>query len=503
MDTGLDVIDKLIAYWGDDWNAHEADYLTVIIPGIVRSDDSVQLTKKEKKYTLLLQRLLSAEEWAQLPVLIAQRRAGQLRVLSSDQAREMERKEAERRAAEERARIEAIAKQQAARKKALLLRTREALASDFLSADKRVTIDPDVELLNPNEYNELKQRFVQDWALRRNLQPLDPEQAAAVATIESDVQVIARAGSGKTRTLTTRAIFLQKHCRVSPQALLLLAFNKKAAEEMRSRLAEALGTDLPHVMTFHALAYALAQPEDTLLFDDVSADQFGLSYEVQEVIDEHIRATEYRGRIRDLMLAHFREDWERIEGGQFQLTMDELLAYRRALPRESLKGDYVKSFGERIIANTLFEYSIEYRYEHNFRWDDSNYRPDFTIPIGAKGGVVIEYFGLEGDADYDDMSQQKRQFWAGRPEWQFLEFSPNDLVRNNTDGFVRILLQTLSKRGIPCRRRSEEEIWELIKRRAVDGFTAAMTNFIGRCRKSNLTPESLELMVAKHMLFDC
>jgi hypothetical protein len=66
----------------------------------------------------------------------------------------------------------------------------------------------------------------------------------------------------------------------------LIEFSKKAAEEMKDRLAQALGEDLPHVMTFHALAYALVPQEGTLMFDDPSTDQWGLSREVQEVIDE-------------------------------------------------------------------------------------------------------------------------------------------------------------------------------------------------------------------------
>lgn len=327
---------------------------------------------------------------------------------------------------------------------------------------------------------------------------LDLEQSAAVAATKGDIQVVARAGSGKTRTLVTRAIFLLKHCRVAPRALLLLAFNKKAAEEMKGRLAQALGEDLPHVMTFHALAHALVHPEETLVFDDASADQLGLSREVQEVIDEHVRSQEYGNLIRDLMLAHFRDDWEHIVDGRFQMTMNEFLAHRRALPRESLKGDYVKSFGEKVIANALFEYGVEYRYERNFRWNGINYRPDFTIFIGTKSGVIIEYFGLTGDTDYDEMSQAKRKFWAGKNEWKFIEFSPEDLAKNGVDAFVQLLLQKLQEAGVSYQRRPEEEIWELVKRRALDGFTAAMKTFVGRCRKGNLSPDNLESMVAGH-----
>ncbi|MBI1930089.1 UvrD-helicase domain-containing protein [Candidatus Poribacteria bacterium] len=497
--TALELIDKLIACWSD-WDF-------ILAPSIVRSDGSVWLTNNEKEIVTELRQLLSPGEWQELPMLIAQRRAKKLREVrhreDEERARREEEKEREQheiereRKRQERERLQAE-EAQIARKRALVARLKDVFESDFLSADGVLAAAPDADLVSGDEYDELKTRFVQDWAARERHPPLDSEQAAAVAATEGDVQVVARAGSGKTRTLVTRAIFLQKHCRVFPRELLLLAFNKKAAKDMKSRLAQALGENLPYVMTFHALAYALVHPEEDLLFDDASTDQLGLSREVQEVIDEHVMSEKDSVRIRELMLAHFREDWERIVDGRFQMTMDEFLAHRRSLPRESLKGDYVKSFGEKVIANALFEHGVEYRYERNFRWNEVNYRPDFTILTGLKSGVVIEYFGLKGDADYDEMSEQKRTFWAERDGWTLLEFSPTDLMSNGVDGFARILLQKLQEAGVPWERRTEEEIWELVRRRALDSFTTAMRTFVGRCRKLNLSPNDLESMVAGH-----
>jgi DNA helicase-4 len=506
--TGLELIDELIACW-PGWNALERYYLTELAPQIVRSTGHTWLPERERRIVSSLRGLLSEKEWSQLPELIEARRTNNLKALASDceradaldaaRRREVEeqagrKKECERQARERRQAQEA----EMARKIALIARLQDHFESDFLSADRVLAPDADAELVTGPEYQALKTRFVQDWAARTLQYSLDTEQAAAIAATGGDVQVVARAGSGKTRTLVTRAIFLQKHCGVCSRELLLLAFNKKAAEEMKSRLSEILGADLPHVMTFHALAHALVHPDEELVFDDASADQFGLSREVQEVIDEHVRSREYGPRIRDLMLAHFREDWERIVAGRFELTMDEFLSHRRALPRESLKGDYVKSFGEKVIANALFEHSVEYRYERNFRWNGVNYRPDFTIFVGRRGGVIIEYFGLEGDAEYDKMSQQKRMFWAGHDEWTFLEFSPRDLMGRGLDGFVQLLLREVTKAGVSCQRRTEQEIWKFVKRRALDRFTKAMQIFVSRCRKLDLSPDNLQAMVAGH-----
>src|SRR5262249_22409315 len=152
-----------------------------------------------------------------------------------------------------------------------------------------------------------------------------------------------------------------------------------AADVMRDRLKEHLGPDVPHVMTFHALAHALVHPEESLLFDEPAAGNQGQSRQVQRVIDDHLRSEEFRPVIRELMLMHFRDDWERIVEGRFHLPIEELNEYRRALPRETLRGEYVKSFGEKLIANTLFENDVAYRYERNFRWNGVNYKPDFSV----------------------------------------------------------------------------------------------------------------------------
>jgi len=515
----LHLLDKLIGCW-NDWE-HQAEwYVSVLAAGIASFDPALSLTGEEKAITTQLHELLTEDEWSRLPELLRQRRAGKLQRLESDCRRDeaaeaarlreeerlsqqKEQEELERRKAEqerqrreqERRRAEEAVK---ARKRALIDRINHQFISDFLCAAQGLAADPDAELMSPGEFDELRVRFVQDWATRELHASIDHEQAAAVAAHGGDVLVEARAGSGKTRTLVTRAIFLQKHCGVLPGELLLLAFNKNAADEMKGRLAANLGEDLPHAMTFHALAHALVHPKEEIVFDDLSADQLGLSREIQEVIDEHVRSRECAPRIRTLMLTHFREDWERIVAGRFELAMDEFLEYRRALTRESLRGDYVKSYGERVIANALFEHGVDYRYERNFRWSGVNYRPDFTIPTKPGTGVIIEYFGLSGDADYDEMSERKRQFWGRQVGWTFIEFSPIDLASNGEASFIEHLLARLAAAGITWQRRSEEELWELIRARAVDKFTEAMRTFIGRCRKRNLTHTELEGMIANH-----
>lgn len=381
-----------------------------------------------------------------------------------------------------------------------LNRLKECFEQNFLNAYQFYQNER-TDHISPDEYETAKINYVQSWAKDR-LDPMpDREQAAAIGAVEGHVQVVARAGSGKTATLVNRALFLQQHCGVSPDEMLLLAFNRKAAGEMRNRLASYLQDSTPHTMTFHALAYAMVRPGE-ILFDETEGEQ-RQSRAIQEVIDGYLRdrnCHNYYNKIRDLMMKYFREDWERIVLGGYDLTPEEMLHYRRSLPRESLNGKYFKSFGEKVIADFLFEHDINYSYMRDYWSNNVNYRPDFTHFTGDDCGVVIECFGPEGTPDYDPMSHEKRSYWGQEPNWRLLEFPLHDLKSDEVEDVYASLKQQLEDCGIPCNRLSEEEIWNKIKDRAIDHFTEITVGFIRRCRKLCLTPDQLSEKVDNH---DC
>jgi DNA helicase-2/ATP-dependent DNA helicase PcrA len=90
----------------------------------------------------------------------------------------------------------------------------------------------------------------------RYLDALNPEQREAVETLDGPLLVLAGAGTGKTRVLTTRIAHILSLGRARPSQILAVTFTNKAAREVKARVGQLIGgvvEGMPWLGTFHAI----------------------------------------------------------------------------------------------------------------------------------------------------------------------------------------------------------------------------------------------------------
>lgn len=247
--------------------------------------------------------------------------------------------------------------------------------------------------------------------------PLTPDQIRAVMCFENRMLVVASAGSGKTSTMVAKAVYAVHRKIVSPDRILLLAFNAKAAEELGTRSAAAFqrvgeSDTTVDARTFHSLGLSIIgaatgkKPNVPEWAVDTTA---GLRKLMTIVDDLKDRSAEFRTKW-DLFRVVFGRDLP-----EFGSTSDsdgwdrDGNGYVR-----TIRGERVRSHEERLICDWLFYNGVNYEYERKYEFDTATadnrqYFPDFYYPdigvyhehlaLNAAGEPPTEFTGyLEGVA---------------------------------------------------------------------------------------------------------
>lgn len=92
-----------------------------------------------------------------------------------------------------------------------------------------------------------------------NLEELNEQQRSAVLYNDGPLLILAGAGSGKTKVLTTKIAYLVEKMHVSPYSILAITFTNKAAREMKERISLLIGADAKkmQISTFHSFGLRL------------------------------------------------------------------------------------------------------------------------------------------------------------------------------------------------------------------------------------------------------
>jgi DNA helicase-2/ATP-dependent DNA helicase PcrA len=125
------------------------------------------------------------------------------------------------------------------------------------------------------------------------LASLNPAQRDAVEHVDGPLLILAGAGSGKTRVITSRIAYLLQQELAQPGEVLAVTFTNKAAEEMRQRVEQLVGSECREIWlsTFHSLcarllrreAPAIDLPRDFVIYD--SSDQLAVVRQAMKTLD--------------------------------------------------------------------------------------------------------------------------------------------------------------------------------------------------------------------------
>jgi len=316
---------------------------------------------------------------------------------------------------------------------------------------------------------------------------LDDEQLTAVAS-DRNALVTARAGSGKTRVIVGKIVELLTNQNMRESNIKAFCFNNGAKAEINDRLnnrvlvggvAKYRGTNI--ATTFHAFAKKICGYDG-----EIVTDRTGL---IKEILNKlRTENPELDGKI----YAFFRKEILNIDSKNFS-SEQSYYEFIRNTKYTALNGEKVKSVGEKIIADYLFEHGIKYVYEKPFYQGKKETRPDFYLP---DFDLVWEHWAVDGSesprrraeftrcvGDYDEYLENKkwkREFWS---KSKLIETENSDFTNRETaEDCIR---RTLAKHGIVKEKLDERVLRQAVWEKSIDGFTLLIDQFINKLQQND------------------
>lgn len=324
------------------------------------------------------------------------------------------------------------------------------------------------------------------------------EQAKAIATDEETTLVLAGAGTGKTGVITGKVAHLVRNEDALPEEILVLAYNRDAAEEIRMRL----GGDLAGatVRTFHAfgrgiIGKASVAPTISRLAEDPRARNQAFDQILNDLMISPADARE----IAEFAAYHgqpYRSPFE----------FDNLSDYRahvRGIEKRTLNGELVKSHEELKIANFLALNGVFYQYEALYPVNTADsrhrqYQPDFYLP---EHDIYIEHFALNADGQapacfrgYCEGVQWKRDLHEqyGTDTRLIETFS----WQNQNDTLLPELGRQLRERGVRFEPTSIEHFLDNLRKIIESWLAQLLATFLSLVKTAGLTMEQLRKRAA-------
>lgn len=402
----------------------------------------------------------------------------------------------------------------------------KAIKTTIISNDEM----PDIynrSICSQNENQELKDFFLKNVTFNDKQFDLDNEQITAVKSNKNTL-VTARAGSGKTRVLIAKLIYLLEKEGLQNDEIMTFCFNVKAKDEINDRIqnkcafqGEYKYKNCCFASTFHSAAVKS-------IGDRVLEKQ----EEKKKLIKELIQEVENEDRdFRKKVFSFFKMEKTRINNKNYDTNNIKNYYYDiRNSSYDTLKGERVKSIGEKIIADYLFEHGIKYLYEKSFYPSkiEFNYymnknlkdyyskenitKPDFCL---EDENLIWEHWAIDGTetkkeqkyfsyivGDYNEYKEKqkwKKDFW--KRDWRqqlsnskynkpikairgMIETFNNDLKDKSREDFEYQIEKLLARYGIVKEKLPEEELIQEVWNNRIDSFVTLVEQFINKIQQN-------------------
>ena len=352
------------------------------------------------------------------------------------------------------------------------------------------------------QINEIKRRL-EEKRLRRlyaikQIQPveghnLDEQQINCILEDAHNHLVIAGAGTGKTTTIVGYVKYLIKMKICQPDEILMLSYTKKSAEEMRNRIRSETGIDMD-IFTFHKLGTEIIRG-----VEGKKCTVYNGNF-IKECIYDHLSDEKYRNMFISYCMFMPTKSADEFE---FE-SKKEYDEYIQNTSPVTIRGEAVKSYCELEIANFLYSNGISYTYEKNYEYDladegHSGYKPDFYLD---DYGIYIEFFAVNKEGRVPDWFTAEKGKTPTETYMDGIKWK-RKTHRNYNTALVEVsyvdkqcgrLLENLKdkllKLGVKFYPKSDEELWECIKREnnaLVSGLTDLIKTIIDHVKSNGGT----------------
>lgn len=367
----------------------------------------------------------------------------------------------------------------------------------------RFIMDPDVR----HRYNDgfISDELVKYEQFFDNLdgKALSDQQREACIRLEDNNLLVASAGSGKSATMVGKVAYVLNKQLYHPEEILVLAFNRSAADDLKARIAKQLDVGpnelKSKVTTFHALGRGIieeAEGRPPQLANWVEHPA-GEARVIEQIVEELRQSDqEFAALWTDLLVVYPDADSQEEVFDQEVDSNRYASADRRngSTTIGTLAGTFVRSREERKIVNWLWLHSVEFEYEREVPIEDENNKrlhvyPDFYYP---SSNTIHEHLAIDSDGtspfeNYIPHAESKIAAYrrAGLDVFRTTSAQVGD------GSIIEILHEELNKRGIPLEQKSYSSIFKAIEPVVIKRYHKLIMVCVKHIRASHLTLQML------------